>query len=150
MARWAPRDGLGLEGQRDRHGDSARLPPKVPALFKAVPRGGHRKGEGVIGAMTRHEILVLGQAGVPGARVATQTQVSERSVGSAWSSCAGCRRADARGASVPSTKGGRVGGVGHRVHRPALQRRGRWFPLPSGRSAPRSLPRPVGVIRSCP
>ena len=53
MARWAPRDGLGLEGQRDRHGDSARLPPEDPIEVVAagaaeagrtqdVPEVGHR------------------------------------------------------------------------------------------------------------
>lgn len=42
MARWAPRDGLGLEGQRDRHGDSARLPPEGPIVDVRIQTHGRR------------------------------------------------------------------------------------------------------------
>ena len=47
MARWAPRDGLGLGGQRGRHGDSARLPPEGPieVVTAAAAEAGRPQGE---------------------------------------------------------------------------------------------------------
>ena len=45
MARWAPRDGLGLEGQRDRHGDSARLPLNQTRRWATAVRRHRVSGE---------------------------------------------------------------------------------------------------------
>ena len=89
------------------------------SIPRAAQRSRQRKGERVIGAMTRHEIQVLREAGVPGARVARQAEVSERSVWRiAKEAPVGDDTAPVRGDEAsrgPAIDGGTVGDRHHRV-----------------------------------